>query len=196
MANRVVAPVRGCACALLFASLGVASVTPNIVLSSNLPSPQPVGTLVTFTATVAGGPVGTKYDYQFSVGSPGKQFEIRLDFGPKSKFAWAQNDSEGTFTIRAVVRNRSATPSAVYGPVTVDYVVAARVPLNGPSAGISNRPPVSGPFQYYAVRPRQHQARVVSGSGLCRFGNDERDTLRGHYYPQLSRSGNAPRQQI
>ena len=65
MANRVVAPVRGCACALLFASLGVASATPNIVLSSNLPSPQPVGTLVTFTATVAGGPVGAKYDYQF-----------------------------------------------------------------------------------------------------------------------------------
>jgi len=134
------------------------SATPVITLVPNLASPQPVGTVVTFRAAVTGGSSGSQYDYRFAVGLQGEPPQVRRAFAPKQAFTWAQNEFEGTFLIRVVVRDRSTKPFTIYPPVTVAYTIEPRVPLNGPAA----------------VFPTAHPLVALFSAPACAAGNTRR----------------------
>ncbi len=98
---------------LIFASPLCAQLTLNVV--PNLAPPQPVGTLITFTATASGG--SGNYDYQFTVGRPGVRTLIRQDFDSNNTFAWNPSQKEGSYTIGVTARdlaNKSLRASTAY----------------------------------------------------------------------------------
>src|SRR6185437_16819769 len=73
----------------LFVSVATASNTPSvsITLNPSVPSPELVGTSITWTATLSGGQQGHTYDYQFSAALQG-QNQIVRDFNLPSSFVW------------------------------------------------------------------------------------------------------------
>src|SRR5271169_117749 len=58
---------------------------PVVTLSGSLPSPQPVGTVVTWTATATDTDPGTIM-YSFNVGPQGGTLALVRDFGPTNAF--------------------------------------------------------------------------------------------------------------
>jgi arylsulfate sulfotransferase len=80
--------------------------TPVVTLSGSLPSPQPVGTVVTWTATATDPDPGTIM-YAFNVGPQGGTLALVRDFGPTNSFRSYPALQEGTFTIQVTARNNS-----------------------------------------------------------------------------------------
>src|ERR1700743_3755079 len=93
--QQVLKAVRSCVLtivgfSLLSAALAVAatkSPTVSITLTPSVPSPAMLGTHITWTATVTGGPPGDAYDYQFSA-APQGQNQIVRDFDLPNSFVW------------------------------------------------------------------------------------------------------------
>ena len=85
--------------------------------SPSVPSPQPVGTLVTWTATASDPDPGT-LTYAFSVGLQNGKLSLARDYGYNDSFPAYPALQEGNYTIQVVVRNDStgntATASATW----------------------------------------------------------------------------------
>jgi arylsulfate sulfotransferase len=104
-------------CTLSIVALAVAlllpptsGATPTVQLAPSLPSPQPVGTLVTWTATASDQDPGTLM-YSFEVGVPGKLSLVR-DFGYLDTFPAYPALQEGTYQVEVTVRNNSTGKTA------------------------------------------------------------------------------------
>lgn len=90
---------------------------PTVQLAPSVPSPQTVGTLITWTATATDPDPGTLM-YAFSVGTAGKLKLVR-DFGYNSSFPSAPALQEGTYQVQVTVRNnntgQTATTAQTFG---------------------------------------------------------------------------------
>ncbi|MCX6592888.1 MAG: aryl-sulfate sulfotransferase [Acidobacteria bacterium] len=75
----------------LFASLAFGADA--LELRTSLPSPQPVGTLVTWTASAE--PGSSPAYYRFRHRTPGGEFRTIRDFGPGDSIDWMMPDAEG-----------------------------------------------------------------------------------------------------
>jgi arylsulfate sulfotransferase len=97
-----------------------------VSLQPSAPSPQPLGTPVQWTATLADASPGTLW-YRFRtryIGIATREHEVDfgyrtiVDYGPKSAFTWATIAREGPYAVEVSVRNlttgESATASAAY----------------------------------------------------------------------------------
>ena len=94
--------------ALLFlvTAAGCAEATIQVTLSSSPASPQPVGTTITWTATVSDTASGG-HELQFRVAANGRPAAIVRDYSPVTSFQWTPSKTEGTYIIRVVARNLS-----------------------------------------------------------------------------------------
>ncbi len=105
--------------------------TPTVQLSPSLSSPQPVGTLVTWTATASDPDPGTLM-YAFSDGISGKLKLVR-DFDYGSTFPSYPALQEGNFQVQVTVRNNSTGQTAT---VTENFA-ATPIANNGTPVVIS-----------------------------------------------------------
>ena len=133
-----------------------------VTLSPSLPSPELLGTSITWTATIQGGQQGHTYDYQFSAALQGQQQIVR-DFDLPNSFTWAPWAVEGTYVVTVVARDITSMPYIVYGPVSQQYVIQPIVTQSGGSAvNITIHPLVAlfsaGPCTAgHSIRVRFHQ---------------------------------------
>jgi hypothetical protein len=115
-----------------------------VSLAPDQSDPQPVGTPVTWTATVQDTPPGMVY--QFSVGAPGGPFQVVRDFSPDDQFTWAPM-REGTYRIRVTVED-GFDATDVQSAVVTDQVQPR---ATGPNAVIT---PTANPLvALYSVPP-------------------------------------------
>lgn len=105
---------------------------PSVTIASSLPSRQPVGTTITWTAR-AGGMADP--DYRFSVGSAQGSSSVVRDFSRASSFSWTPLH-EGTYAIRASAKDGFAASRTTDAVAT--FVVTSRV--TGKSAVVSAMP--------------------------------------------------------
>ena len=100
--------------------------TISVTLSPSPAGPQPVGTVITWTATVSDTATGT-HEYRFSVGPAAGPLAIVWDFNLSNSFQWAFSQTEGTYQVKVVVQNTSNQTSA---HAAGNFVVTSRR-LNG-----------------------------------------------------------------
>src|SRR5271169_2439566 len=81
----------------------------SVTLVPSVPSPQLVGTTVTWTATASGGT--GRYDYQFTTNSSLSGLQIRRDYSNNRNFSWTPGTVEGTYTTGVTARDRGAGTS-------------------------------------------------------------------------------------
>src|ERR1700692_4838837 len=100
---------------LLLSAASPAGMTATLVPSQ--PSPVPVGTMITWSASVSGASNGTIW-YRFRVRELGSSYQIIRDYGPLASLVWTAADHEGLYEIELSARNRdtgeSDTTSIVY----------------------------------------------------------------------------------
>jgi hypothetical protein len=78
----------------------------SVSLSPNVSSPQPVGTTITWTATVSGDPdTSPVYEYKFSANLTGSPTLYRRGFSPSNTFIWTPSSADGAFTVGVIVKN-------------------------------------------------------------------------------------------
>lgn len=97
--------------------------TPVVTLSGSLPSPQPLGTIITWTATAKDTDPGTIM-YAFNVGPQGGALALVRDFGPTSSFRSYPALQEGTYTIQVTARNNSTGNTATASQTIVATPIA------------------------------------------------------------------------
>jgi len=95
----------------------------SVSLSPSIPSPAPVGTIVTWTASVPNSGSATLW-YRFRASAAGSDLKMVRDYGPQSSLEWTVSDHEGTYQIEVAVRNLG-TGETVTAAAT--YVMASRV---------------------------------------------------------------------
>ncbi len=106
----------------LLSTSALASIS--VTLSPSPAGPQPVGTVITWTATVSDTASGT-HEYRFTVGPAAGPFQIVRDFNLSNTFPWAFSQTEGTYKVRVVVQNTSNQTSNF---AAVNFVVTSRRP--------------------------------------------------------------------
>lgn len=97
--------------AIVLGLTGLSFATPTVTLASSLTSPQPVGTLITWTATASDGDPGTLM-YTFSSGAQGGSLALVRDFGYLDSFPWNPPLQEGSYEVQVIVRNNSTGKTA------------------------------------------------------------------------------------
>lgn len=119
--------------------------TPNVTVSliPSVPSPELLGSSITWTAAVTGGQQGHVFDFQFSAALQGQSQVVR-DFDLPPSFLWTPWQVEGTYVVTVVARDISTVPITVFPPVSVQYSITPIVTSNGQSAvNITNHPLVA-----------------------------------------------------
>jgi arylsulfate sulfotransferase len=92
-----------------------------VVVRANLPSAQPVGATITWTAAA---PAIKGAVYQFSVASAGSPFTVVRGFERASSFAWTPMQ-EGTYRLQATVKAGFAAGKSSDG--TASFIVRSRI---------------------------------------------------------------------
>jgi arylsulfate sulfotransferase len=95
----------------------------NVSLTPSIPSPAPVGTIVTWTASVPSSGTATLW-YRFRIGAVGADLQMVRDYGPQSSLDWTVSDHEGAFQIEVSARNLNTGESAT---ITTTYSMASRL---------------------------------------------------------------------
>lgn len=147
---------------VVLASAAVAARRPTvtITLSPSLPSPELLGSSITWTANVQG-QQGHTYDYQFSVTLAG-QNQIVRDFNLPDSFVWVPWTVEGNYTVSVVVRDITQQPYIVYAPVSQQYMIQPIVTQQGQSA----------------VNMTSHPLVALFSAGPCTVGHSIRVRFR------------------
>jgi hypothetical protein len=94
-------------------------------LSASLPAPQPVGTLVTFSAAAAGGTA--PYQYKWLV-SNGSAWSVAQDWSASNSFAWTPTVANANYTVGVWVRSAGSTLDA---PENADAGSSIPFPISG-----------------------------------------------------------------
>src|SRR6266852_487181 len=94
-------------------------------LSPDLPSPQPAGTTVHWTATVSCS--GTP-QYEFYVHLPSGGWTLPQPWGPSNTFTWNSPFASGAYIVEVVVRNAGATEDPYDNYTDVNYSLSAVAP--------------------------------------------------------------------
>jgi arylsulfate sulfotransferase len=158
----------------------------SVTLAPTPAGPQPVGTLITWTATVQDTASGA-HQYQFRVGPAGGATSIVDDFGQSNVFQWAFSQTEGTYQVRAVVQNTSNLTTA---HTAYDFVVTSRWHLGADAVTPTANPLValfSGPAcmvgNFVRVRFNQSGSSVsqATNSIPCSATNSANFYIAGMY---------------
>ncbi len=168
----------------LFLGLAAIAASPlsaqiGVNLTPNLPSPQPVGTTISWTATATGG-TGT-YEYQFSAEGVGQPLQVRQDYSPLNTWSWTPSTLDGSFTVTVAVKDTSNDT----GSSSVTYKLSSR--LNGGLAAVNttNHPLVALFSAPACQSPNSMRVRFQQVSALtsfttslqpCRFSTSTPDT--------------------
>lgn len=110
-----------------FAMPGQASAI-SVSLNPSIPSPAPVGTIVTWTASVPNAGTASIW-YRFRAAAAGATLQMVRDYGPEYSLDWTVSDHEGTYQIEVSARNLDTGESAT---TTATYVMTSRVSGNTP----------------------------------------------------------------
>jgi arylsulfate sulfotransferase len=108
--------------AIVLGLTGLSFATPTVSLSPSLASPQPVGTVITWTATASDNDPGTLM-YSFSVGTKASLALVR-DFGYLNSFPSDPPLEEGTYQVQVIVRNNSTGKTATANQSIVATAIA------------------------------------------------------------------------
>ncbi|MEZ5354380.1 MAG: aryl-sulfate sulfotransferase [Bryobacteraceae bacterium] len=111
-----------------------------ITLSPSVPSPAPLGTLVTWTAQAPGPAV-----FRFRVHEIGKDPRMAVDFGRENTFEWAPYEHEGQYLIEASARNEI---TGAISTIEVPFEV-----LSNASAGVPSIKETSHPLVFLYSAP-------------------------------------------
>ena len=82
-------------------------------LTANLPSPQPLGTTIGFTATATGG--STPYQYKWWI-SDGTTSTVGKNWSTSSSFAWTPATASPNYVVTVWARNASSTIDSFDNP--------------------------------------------------------------------------------
>ncbi len=143
-----------------------------VSLTPNLPSPQPVGTTVSWTAIATGG-TGA-YEYQFSAEGVSQPLQVRQDYSPLNTWSWTPSTLDGSFTVTVAVKDTSNDT----GSSSVTYKLTSRLngglaavnPTNHPLVALFSAPACQSPN---SMRVRFQQVSALSSfttnNQPCRF---------------------------
>ena len=92
------------------AAPGLASAM-SVSLVPSAPSPAPVGTVVTWAATVSDSDPG-KLWYRFSAHESGQDSRVIKDYGPDTTLDWTASNHEGLYVVEVSVRNTDTGETA------------------------------------------------------------------------------------
>ena len=121
--------VRSIALLFIVALASRAGASIQVTLAPSPASPQPVGTTITWTATITDSAHGG-HELQFSVAASGGPAAIVRDYNTSPSFQWTPSWTEGTYTISVVARNLSTGDSA---SASAPFTVTSRL-VNGLAA--------------------------------------------------------------
>jgi hypothetical protein len=145
-------------------------------LAMDRPSPQPVGTPVTFSATGSGGV--TPYQFRWYARLDGQPWAMVQNWGTQSTYTWTAAH-EGNYTVAAWGRSAGVTSDAWQGYAERAFAIGA------PTA--STPPPVSGVTLVSDVRTLQ-----VVGTRVGFTASASGGASPYQYQWSLQRDGNAP----
>jgi arylsulfate sulfotransferase len=182
-----------CFAILFLALLGARSeATISVTLAASPASPQPVGTTVTWTATVSDTSTGT-HELQFSVAQGSGPAAIVRDFHTSTSFQWTPSMTDGTYTISVVAKNINTGLSAsATGPFTVTTrLISGRAAVNstahplvalysGPACVVPNLMRVR--FTPTSVPPGGNPAAMTTNSVPCRYSTQVPDGSSMNFY--------------
>jgi hypothetical protein len=112
----------------LFSALTHNAAAMTVAVDPSVPSPAPVGTLVTFDPTVSDAASGTLW-YRYRVSPDGVNFRVVRDYGPATSLEWTASEHEGTYQIEVSVQNRDTGDLA---SAAVSFQMTSRVAGNQP----------------------------------------------------------------
>jgi hypothetical protein len=122
----------------LLASTPARAEVTTLTLGVNKPSPQQVGTAVTFTATASG--VGL-FEYKFWVAKgAGAYVPVSLDYVTERTMLWTPTEADG-YKVRVYARTQGSTVPFEKSAVRSGYYVVAEAPLTAVSLGASKASP-------------------------------------------------------
>ena len=127
----------GFSAGLLFVAPLFATLT--VQLTPSLPSPQLLGTPVSFTATATDTNAGT-LDYQFSVAINTLPSQITQDYDISNILVFAPYQMEATYTVSVVARNKTTLATVT---TSVAYVYNPRITGSTPAANPTAQPLVA-----------------------------------------------------
>jgi arylsulfate sulfotransferase len=147
--NRLIVAAAAFCASSLQATVGIVSLSPSV------PSPQPLGTQVTWTAQATDSNASGLLTFQYSVSYAGGPFSMVRDFYPGTlaagvwtgpAFVWHEILGEGSYRVRVVAKDfqsgETATTSAVFSlaPVSTGgtFVVS---PTANPLVALGSAPP-------------------------------------------------------
>jgi hypothetical protein len=106
-------------------------------VAPNYPSPQPVGTTVTFTATPFGCPNPI---FVFWLRYPAGNWVLVRPWGPSASWAWATKIPLGTYTVHVGVNQSGDSTKTFESLATTDFVVT-RATVGSPCTSAGLNPP-------------------------------------------------------
>jgi hypothetical protein len=134
--------------ALILGVIFQGPVNAGVVIRGSLPSPQPVGTIVTWTAEATG--AEGEIWYRFRVRQAGGEFWTIRDFGPGAELEWTSFETDGDYEIEAAAR-----------PPASDRIETALAPLT-----LTSRV-TSGPV----ISPTKHPLVMLFSHAPCELGS-------------------------
>ena len=127
-------------CLIAVAGLSTSAfATISVTLSPSPSGPQPVGTVITWTATVSDTAPGT-HEYRFSVGPAGGPLAIVSDFSLAHTLQWAFSQTEGTYKVKVrspehLEPNERQSREQIRGDVATDRRPRCGHPHSKPAGG-------------------------------------------------------------
>ena len=149
-----------------------ADAPPPVSLAADLPSGQPVGTTVTWTAAATGMNVPV---YRFSLGPSGGPYSVLRDFSPTSTVAWTPL-REGSYDVRVTAKD--GYTGTIPGEVTTPFTVTSRVtgstavvtPTANPLVALYSAPPCSEGQAVAMFRPIGGSTWTYTAAQPCQPG--------------------------
>jgi arylsulfate sulfotransferase len=126
----------GAAIALMFSACCLAQMS--VVLTPSQPSPVPLGTVITWTASVSGQNISGQNTSGQNIGTPvyrfrgrpaGGTFHTIVDYGPNASLSWTTIQQEGTYEIEASAMSADGTQT---GAASALMVMTSLVNDGGP----------------------------------------------------------------
>lgn len=136
---------------LLISAISAAGM--GVTLVPSQPSPAPVGTMITWSASVSDVPSGTIW-YRFRVRELSGSYQMIRDFSPISSLDWTAVDHEGLYEIEVSVRNTKSGEGATTSSV---FQMLSQVTVRDPVVTPTNHPLV---YLYSATCPGGARMKV------------------------------------
>lgn len=109
-----------------------------VSLTSSIPSPAPLGTVVTWSTQVDGSDSRTLW-YRFRSRQVGGAFRTIVDYGPNHSLDWTEMDHEGTYQIEVSIQDKSSGETATAVAV---FELTSRITSAGTAAVSTTKNPL------------------------------------------------------